>query len=521
MVRVSDDQHEDAAGASDPDDLGRLSLFIATDDSAITRRVKAIAATRPLHDLERNKASFGGDHWGRYDLMTLAIATIDEVALAMGVSAGRSYEEALAHCARQAARQDPNADEAEHELVASRVLGALLADVPEAVTYVDHLGDEPIQRRHEFRLLYEQWNPDETVHLRASEHAVNVLIDALDLDVESAQVAAEAQMRALLERGALDSAVEIARRAVYLTVQYLERVRSILRDTQMDHETWDWAETVPAILRRALDHISDRITAETRLLSAVEERRDAEQDPVNRQRANELVRLLRSCCSRHLDLQRHLLRARQVYRDAQDDSFRRSHGSLRRVDLEADVIQPLLGAPSGLVHRWCTDVFERQTALRPVVPISLAALINELLDPPIEPDEGALDEDLSFDDVDVEPWWVAYQHLVDGLLADIVEPVRLSDLLARGRDATKTTDNALDARTVVASVCHAAHELLGTNLVAAEPDTPILVAIPTGNHAEDPAIDAEDILIVPATVAPAAPVDGWPTLDAGALGRVV
>jgi len=299
--------------ASDPDDFGDLSLSIATDDSAITRRVKAIAATRPLHDLERNKASFGGDHWDRYDLMSLAIATIDEVALAMGVSAGRSYDEALDHCARQAARQNPDDDNTEHELVASRVLGALLADVPEAVTYVDHTGHVPTQRRHEFRLLYEQWNPDETVHLRASEHAVNVLIDALDLDVESAQIAAEAQMRALLERGALDSAVEIARRAVYLTVQHLEQVRSILRDTQMDHETWDWGETVPAILRRALNHISDRITAETRLLSAVEDRRDAELDPVQRQRANELVRLLRSCYSRHLDLQRHLIGARQGY----------------------------------------------------------------------------------------------------------------------------------------------------------------------------------------------------------------
>lgn len=73
-------------GISDPDDLGDLSLSIATDDGAITRRVKAIAATRPLHDLDRNKASFGGDHWERYDLMSLAIATIDEVALAMGVS---------------------------------------------------------------------------------------------------------------------------------------------------------------------------------------------------------------------------------------------------------------------------------------------------------------------------------------------------------------------------------------------------------------------------------------------------
>jgi hypothetical protein len=33
-------------GANRQDDLGDLSLFIITDDSAIKRRVKAIAATR-------------------------------------------------------------------------------------------------------------------------------------------------------------------------------------------------------------------------------------------------------------------------------------------------------------------------------------------------------------------------------------------------------------------------------------------------------------------------------------------
>lgn len=259
-------------------DGGDLSISIATDDDAIARRIKAIAATRPLHELDRNKSSWDGDWWDRYDLLSLAIATIDEVALAMSVSAGRSYHEAVEHCARQAARQQPEADEPEHQTVATRVVSALLADDPEAVTYIDHTSFQPVFRRHEFRLLYQQWNPDETVHLRASEHAVNVLIDALDLDVESAQIAAEAQMRALVDRGALNSAVEIARRAVYLTVQYLERIRSILRDTQMDPETWDWAETVPTYLTGALDHIADRIQSETRLLSAIEERRDAEQD---------------------------------------------------------------------------------------------------------------------------------------------------------------------------------------------------------------------------------------------------
>jgi hypothetical protein len=374
-----------------------------------------------------------------------------------------------------------------------------------------------VQRIHEFRLLYEQWNPDDTVHLRASEHAVNVLIDALDMDVESAQIAAEAQMNALLARGALDSAVEIARRAVYLTVQYLEQIRSILRDTQMDVDTWDWADSVPTILARSLDHITERIANEARLLAGVEERRDNETDPVNRQRANEFVRLLRRCHASHLDLQRHLIGAREVRREAQDDRFRRARGSLRRVDLEADVLVSLLGAPTATVHRWCAGVFERMAALRPVLPVALAVLLDELFDPPSEPDEGELDEDPIFDDVDVEPWWTAYEELVEGLLADMTEPIQLSDLFDRGYDSINTSSSALEGNRTTAALCHAAHALLTTNLNVAVAGERVLVALPTGNKIDGYPIDADDLLLVPAAVHAEASAGDWPAVDADFL----
>lgn len=66
------------------------------------------------------------------------------------MTTGRSYEEVLAHCPSQAT-QNPDAGDAEHkaEAVASRVLGALLTDGFEAVTYADHTGDESVERRHE------------------------------------------------------------------------------------------------------------------------------------------------------------------------------------------------------------------------------------------------------------------------------------------------------------------------------------------------------------------------------------
>lgn len=50
---------------------------VPTDDQAVLRRVKAFAATRPLHELNRNKAMWSTDgiDWNRYDVFTLALAT--------------------------------------------------------------------------------------------------------------------------------------------------------------------------------------------------------------------------------------------------------------------------------------------------------------------------------------------------------------------------------------------------------------------------------------------------------------
>lgn len=44
-----------------------------------------------LTDSERTRANLEGDFWHHYDLFNIALAVIDQVALAMGISAGRTW----------------------------------------------------------------------------------------------------------------------------------------------------------------------------------------------------------------------------------------------------------------------------------------------------------------------------------------------------------------------------------------------------------------------------------------------
>lgn len=480
-----------------------FTLVVPTDDAAVVRRVKAIASTRPLHDMDRNKSSWEGQHWTHYDLLSLCLAVIDQVALAMGVSAGMLYDDAVHYVAEQAARQHPGGRTEEHRSVGERVVAGLVSDPPYEVVWVDHSGGAPVRRVHNYRLLYEQWNADDTVHLRATEAAINVLIDALDIDdIESAQIAAETLIRSLVDRRAFRSAVQVARQARYRTIQYLERIRNIVRDTLIDPDAHDWAAGVPRFLDEALDHVVGRIEAETALVQAVQDRRAEAADVSARRTSNELTAVLVECRSRHGELQRHLLGARGQLRRAQDDHFSRPRTALSRAEIESDLIERLLGAPSGLVAAFSENLLLRFAAPRQRFLPSADAFVDELLEPAHEPEEGAEVPIPVFDDGVSAPWWEPYWDAADAMLDGLAGPTPLSTLLALVSDvaaAAEDVDGApLDRAILVAALCHIAHEHLAVPLVGHPIGTRLMCAVPTGEALDHPAVDADDLLLVPA-----------------------
>ena len=495
-----------------------LELRIPTDDAAVIRRVKAIAATRPLHDLDRNKTSYEGAWWDRYDLLSLGVAAIDQVALSMGISAGLSHDETLSYVANQARRQVADATADQYLKVAERVVSALLV-APLEVVYHVHEGGTTARRTHSFRLLYEQWAADETIDLRASEEAINVLVDALDLDVESAQIAAEAQMRVLVERGALDSAVQIARRARYQSVQYLERIRAITRDTVTNPDAFDWANEVPALLDAALNHVAARIEAEIELRNAVEEQRDAAYDPDVRRKASELVDILHDCQLRHTELQRHLLGARGQLRTGQDERFRRSVTAVQRSDLERDLILPMLGAPAQPVTAFADQVLARMSALATPFMVRISTLIDELLEPPAVNEDGEAVPEPEFDDTDVVLWWEPYWDAAESIVDGVTEATPLSDLLARARTSVANLVGPegapLDEAPLVAAVAHIAHERLTTAFAGVTGRHAGVYAFSSGTALDDPSVAADDLVVLPIVIDTTPGTDDFALVAAG------
>src|SRR5439155_13415607 len=129
--------------------------------------------------------------------------------------------------------------------------------------------------------------PDGEVYLRASDEAINVLVGALDTDVESAQVAAEVKLENLIIRGRLADAKLAAEQARYRTVQYGETLRAKLDATRRDVRAVDWDEEMPELLDSALSHIESRFRAENAILRNITAARDEAEDVDHKRRTAE------------------------------------------------------------------------------------------------------------------------------------------------------------------------------------------------------------------------------------------
>ena len=322
-----------------------------------------------------------------------------------------------------------------------------------------------------------------------------------------AQIAVEAQLKALIERGALADAARFAEIARYRTITYLEHVRTIIRDTRIDPDAHDWLTDVPAELKAALAHVAERISTEAELRSAVADRRDEITDPAARHAVNTLLATLGDCMHRNAQLQDHLIDARQSMRDAQDARFARRGTSQARYHLHADLTLGYLSAAPAAVRDAAERIFDHLVGTRRPFWLHWADLLEDLLEPPATDGAGERVEDPQFADDDEPPWWEPYWDVADALIAGITEPITLSQLLARIEPVTLDDGTAVDIPGIAAAVCHQAYTRRGVRLLDDDPGDdphPILLAIPTGAPLDSPDATGDDLQLLPAVlVAPA------------------
>lgn len=323
-------------------------------DEGVARRLKALACTAPLHDLDARKGRLDWDATG-YQMAEIGLQAIDQVTLAMDFDHGADHAEVVRRLLPFVGAQVPGAPRSEYVRVAQWVIDNLInvgsIDRGFAVEYgtTDDEG-RYVRRRFDFKLLVEVAAPDGGIYLRASDEAINVLVGALDTDVESAQEAAETKLETLIVRGRLGDARLAAEQARYRTVQYAESLRRKLEATRRDVRSVDWLDAVPQLLDEALTHIEARYRAETMIKANIADARDEATEPRRRRQAAELVTVVDDCIQRHTQLQARLQEAGAAFRAEQDRQQFSGKPKRAAVDVFGQLLRPSLALTVEAAH---------------------------------------------------------------------------------------------------------------------------------------------------------------------------
>lgn len=472
-------------------------------DEGLARRLKALACTAPLHDLDARKSRLDWAEAEIYQMAEIAFQVIDQVTLAMDFDHGAGPADVIARVGPFVAAQAPDRDRAEHERITQWVLDSLInagsIDRGFRAAYGAFGRDGAYRRRSfDFKLLVEFASADGGVYLRASDEAINVLVGALDTDVESAQIAAETKLEHLIKRGRLSDAQVAAEQARYRTVQYAEQLRRKLEATRRDVRQVDWEHEVPDLISHALTHVAERYRVENAILANITEARDEAVDPEHKRRAARLVEVVRDCINRHTQLQSRLLEAGATFRAEQDRQQFSGLAMRPTVDLFGQLLVPTLGLPLADAAGPAATFFRDATGVREVVAPRLADLVQLLLTP--SPERDGLSAEVPEPDLapppDPDVFTGEQWRRAQDLLSRLDPAGRLSGLLAEAR----RTDPQLPWL-VALRVLHAVGPEVG--VARRQGDSSVLLAVDDGTRLADPEFGGADLLVGVAALATA------------------
>ena len=365
---------------------------LAPRSPGLTRRLRSLLKTGPFHRLRAGQGRFQC-LLPHDDPTALGLAALDTLVNALGVAAGVASEDLAAALAPILRDNDERAgvtpDPERHREVAALVIGVLLNDPGRRQAYEDEYLDldERERRVLRYRLASEHETPEGRIVIRAEPDGVNLLLRALDIDLEDAQAATEAALRAQLTRGRFDLALHSAHEARVRSVQYHDQLHALLRRTRRDVANVDWRAEVPRLLEAARLHLEARLASEREILSEVhaclERLIDDDRDDAARAAAA-LLRmraLIDDCCQRHLRLHPLLLNAYDVFLSEQARQRFAPAPALTVLSPERELLLPTLGLSSAAALEVCDAFAAGATSARAPLLLDLSRLWDTLLRP--------------------------------------------------------------------------------------------------------------------------------------------
>lgn len=331
------------------------SLFL---NQTLNRRAKTLAYLRPLFDLETNKGRHSNSSLEHLDLFRFASAVLDTIVTEMGgFHRGATFAQIVAGVFPQLRLALPELS----QMDGGRIVGFLL----------DQLTNE--RERDSFRVRYQSTNEEGDIEWAlavfklvelvdsddgqpryiAKPEAINIYLQSLGVELEAQQVAADAALQHFIRHGKLDEAALAARDALARTIGYYEHIRRALRLAERSIETVDWVNAVQPQVKRARDHIEERLQAEDSL-AAEAERKMSETDQAGREKLVYVKEQLEAAAHKHNELLTIVIGAGRIFLDEHARQSFRPAALAPYPHPQDAVLKPLLQRPVGETDSWLT-----------------------------------------------------------------------------------------------------------------------------------------------------------------------
>jgi hypothetical protein len=237
---------------SQPDETD-LPQTMACPDSTLldlSRQLRNLLLLRPLFQLELNKLRIGDEGapdaglFQEIDTGYLALSALDLMMESTTISMGATHEEVLGHLAGVARAMKPSLTDSQSHRVGEAVLGMLdnKTNSYREFSFEHFDGTKGAWRNMRFRLV--RYEPDlaDVYRYRPTAEGYLVYLGMLDLSPEDSQELMEKMLDLLVQRGRFDAALEIAKRARTLSIEYRQRIRDRLHQAYRAPGSVNWSK---------------------------------------------------------------------------------------------------------------------------------------------------------------------------------------------------------------------------------------------------------------------------------------
>lgn len=348
-------------------ELPNLEDAISVRDSAVelldlTKQQRNLLLLRPLFQLELNKNSIGTETAGAMPLFKdldthyLVLTALDQMMEGTTIHMGCTPAELIDRLMSVAQAMKPSLNAAQARRVAEVILDTLdnKANAYREFAFDFFDGGSRQMRTVRFRLVSYEPDLEDVYRYRPTAEGYLVYLGMLDLEPEDAQELMEKMLDLLVQRGRFDAALEFAKRARTLSLEYRQFIRDRLMQAYRAPGSVNWTKEVAGKLKEARAHVGARQAEDQRMTEAVREALQSAEEAKTRQDLAQLLKTLQGASVIRANLVSDITVAPDKFLQAQRALFRARRPS-GLPDLETRLLPDLLKLSSDVLAENADD----------------------------------------------------------------------------------------------------------------------------------------------------------------------